>query len=220
VRFTPGAGAVDAASWRMHKIGSSVSPLNVRAATPVGAVAVGVGGNRAVLACKPRLVRRLFASSPPGYTNPSGPHVRLPPLDPPPQILANGSHAVHGVSEDGVTVDSPSGAERLRIRPHDAPLFVRATAATPPRSPSGRPCLAGRWSGGAAPPSRLCLRFGRMWRRRLRGPDASGGAALHQPSALAASLTPPGPPADFPPAPTPPPYPSGVGRAAPIPQPL
>jgi hypothetical protein len=40
----------------------------------------------------------------------------------------NGSHSVHGVSEDGVTVMSPDGGERLRIRPHDAPLLVRLGA--------------------------------------------------------------------------------------------
>lgn len=40
--------------------------------------------------------------------------------------MLNGSHSVHGVSEEGVTVASAGGAERLRIRPHDSPLLVRA----------------------------------------------------------------------------------------------
>jgi hypothetical protein len=43
-----------------------------------------------------------------------------------PQILVNGSHSIHGVSEEGVTVASPDGDELLRIRPHDAPLLVGA----------------------------------------------------------------------------------------------
>ncbi|KIZ02961.1 hypothetical protein MNEG_4996 [Monoraphidium neglectum] len=67
VRFTPGRGAVDTASWRMHKIGSWIDPRD---------------------------------------------------------ILVNGSHSIHGVSEEGVTVASPDGDELLRIRPHDAPLLA------------------------------------------------------------------------------------------------
>ncbi|GBF87719.1 hypothetical protein Rsub_00430 [Raphidocelis subcapitata] len=42
----------------------------------------------------------------------------------PSHIVLNGSHSIHCVSEEGVTADSPDGGERLRIRPHDAPLLA------------------------------------------------------------------------------------------------
>lgn len=42
----------------------------------------------------------------------------------PDDLLFNGSHSIHGVSEEGVTVSSPNGEEMMRIRPHDAFLMA------------------------------------------------------------------------------------------------
>lgn len=55
------------------------------------------------------------------------------------QIVFNGSHSVHGVSEDGATVASADGAERLRIRPHDAFLLVGRPPPPPPLLPCPSP---------------------------------------------------------------------------------
>jgi hypothetical protein len=88
VRFSPGRGAVDDASWRVYKIGGGG----------------GSGGS----------------SSSSGGGDAGGALFAVSPHD----IVLNGSHSIHGVSEAGVSVASADGGERLRIRPKDAPLFA------------------------------------------------------------------------------------------------
>ncbi|KAI8469213.1 MAG: hypothetical protein J3K34DRAFT_459474 [Monoraphidium minutum] len=59
----------------------------------------------------------------------------------PQEIVLNGSHSIHAVSEEGATVRSPAGGEVLRIRPHDAPLLALGDPRPFP-NPSRRPDMA------------------------------------------------------------------------------
>ena len=52
------------------------------------------------------------------------------------QIVRNGSHSIHAVSEAGVSVDSADGAERLTLRSLDAPLVALGRPA-----PFPNPCI-------------------------------------------------------------------------------